>query len=68
MEQSKVEVRAPLEPRYWVQPSGNPVTRPLLMVLLNDLQRVYVRGSYGASPASQARLENLFLEDTEVRF
>ena len=37
-----------------------------LMVALNSLQTIYVRGSYGPSPQSQARLQAVKLETTQV--
>jgi hypothetical protein len=37
------------------------------MVALHNLQTIYVRGSYGPSPQSQARLQTVKLETTQVR-
>jgi hypothetical protein len=36
------------------------------MVALHNLQTIYVRGSYGPSPQSQARLQTVKLETTQV--
>merc|ERR1712106_227086 len=48
------EMKAPLEPRYWVTPTGNPVDREKLMMVLNNLEHVNVKGSYGPDSGSEA--------------
>jgi hypothetical protein len=46
--------------------SHSPPSVSQLMVALNSLQTIYVRGSYGPSPQSQARLQAVTLETTQV--
>lgn len=55
----------PLEPYYWVLPSGAAVDRAKLMVALNNLQGVYVRASYGVDANAQARLSGVSLDAAE---
>merc|ERR1719354_611702 len=55
-------MKVPLEPRYWVTPSGNQISRNQLMVRLNNMQRVFIRGSYASDGSQQTRLENVNLE------
>ncbi len=45
----------PLEPYYWVLPSGAAIDRSTLMVVLNNLQGLYIRASYALDNDAQAR-------------
>ena len=63
--QYEVDMVARLEPRYWVTPTGNAVDRKKLMVILNSLDNVYIKGSYGNKSTSFARLERVELDSAE---
>ena len=54
-----INFSAPFEPYYWVTPSGAEVDRTKLMVVLNNLQGIYIRSNYGLDRAAQARLIKL---------
>ena len=56
------DIEVPMDPYYWVLPSGAPVDRPKLMVVLNNLEGVYVRASYGMDRDGQARLSDVSLD------
>ena len=56
------EIRAVLEPRYWVTPTGNKVERDTLMVVLNSLDSLYIKGSYGSQSTSFVRLTEVALD------
>ena len=62
-------MKAPLEPRYWVTSTGNPVERDKLMMVLNNLEYVNVKGSYGpdsgAEATSYAQLTQVEMESSE---
>lgn len=56
-------LEARLEPRYWVTEGRNPVTRDKLMVVLDTLQAVYIKGSFGPDTGSSlARLEGVMMD------
>jgi len=63
------QMKAPLEPRYWVTPTGNPVERDKLMMVLNNLEHINVKGSYGsdsgAEAASFAQLKQVEMDSSE---
>ena len=63
--QYEVAMVAKLEPRYWVTASGNPVEREKLMVILNSLDNVYIKGSYGTSSTSFARLSTVEMDSAQ---
>ena len=56
------QVSASLEPRNWVTPTGNPVERDKMMVILDRLEHVYIKGSYGSSKSSFSRLSSVSLD------
>ena len=56
------QLSAILEPRYWVTPTGNPVERDKMMVILEGLEHVYIKGSYGSSKSSFSRLSSVSLD------
>ena len=56
------QLTASLEPRYWVTPTGNPVERDKMMVILDGLEHVYIKGSYGSSKSSFSRLSSVSLD------
>ena len=58
----EADIVAKLEPRYWFTPTGNRVERDKLMVILNSLQNVYIKGSYGSSTSSYARLTEVTMD------
>ena len=45
----------PLEEYYWVLPSGAPIDRSKLMVVLNNLKGLYIRANYGLDQNGQSR-------------
>ena len=45
----------PLEPYYWVLPSGAPIDRAKLMVVLNNLEGLYIRANYALDSDAQTR-------------
>lgn len=47
--------QVPLEPYYWVLPSGSGIDRSKLMVVLNNLDGIYIRANYALDPNGQAR-------------
>ena len=51
-----LNVSAPIDPYYWVLPSGAPIDRSKMMVVLNNLKGVYIKASYGVDKDGQARL------------
>ncbi len=51
----RTQMRVPLEPHFWVLPTGSPVDRNKLMMALKDVQGIYIRASYGTDPNAQAR-------------
>ena len=53
---------ASLDPLYWVTPTGNPVERDKMMVILDGLEHVYIKGSYGSSKSSFSRLSSVSLD------
>ena len=53
---------APLDPYYWVLPSGAPIEREKLMVVLTDLTGIYIRASYGLDSDGQSRLSKVALD------
>ncbi|TRY60964.1 hypothetical protein TCAL_05712 [Tigriopus californicus] len=55
----------PLEPYYWVLPSGSGIDRSKLMVVLNNLDGIYIRANYALDPNGQARLSGVILESAE---
>ena len=61
--QHTAEIEARLEPKFWVTPTGNKVDRVKLMVILNSLENIYIKGSYGSlSTISFARLTEVSLD------
>ena len=65
--QYTAEIEARLEPRFWVTPTGNKVERDKLMVILNSLENIYIKGSYGSQATSFARLTEVSMDSaTEV--
>ena len=56
------ELTAGIDPRYWVTATGNPVERDKMMVVLNSLQHIYIKGSYGSSHSSFARLSTVSMD------
>ena len=61
----QTNVTAVFEPYYWVEPSGAPADRSDLMVVLNSLEGVYLRASYGTDQDGQARLTGVVMESAE---
>ena len=61
----QTNVTAVLEPYYWVQPSGAPAERKDLMVVLNNLEGVYLRASYGTDYDGQVRLSGVVMDSAE---
>ena len=62
---SQTNVTAVFEPYYWVQPSGAPAERKDLMVVLNSLEGVYLRASYGTDSDGQVRLSGVVMDSAE---
>ena len=56
------QLSAVLEPRYWVTATGNPVERDKMMVILNSLEHIYIKGSYGSSHSSFSRLSSVSVD------
>lgn len=54
-----MERTVPFEPYYWVLPSGAPIDRAKLMVVLNNLKGMYIKASYVLDGNAQARYEDL---------
>jgi hypothetical protein len=50
-----LNVSSPIDPYYWVLPSGAPIDRSKMMVVLNNLKGVYIKASYGLDKDGQAR-------------
>ena len=57
-----INISAPFDPYYWVLPSGAPIDRPKLMVVLTNLEGVYLKASYGLDADGQARLSKVTLD------
>ncbi len=56
-----LNVSAPIDPYYWVLPSGAPIDRSKMMVVLNNLKGVYIKASYGLDKDGQARYNTFTL-------
>ena len=46
-------------------PTGNKVERDKLMVILNSLENIYIKGSYGSQSTSFARLTEVSLDSAK---
>ena len=57
-----INVTAPIDPYYWVQPSGAPIDRPKLMVLLTNVEGIYIKASYGLDSDGASRLSKVSLD------
>ena len=57
-----IEMYAPFDPYLWVTPSGAPIDRSKLMVVLTNLEGIYIRASYGLDADGQARLSEVALD------
>ena len=60
-----INISAPIDPDYWRLPSGNTIDRPKMMVVLTNLEGVYIRASYGTDPNGQARLSEVALDSAK---
>ena len=57
----------PVDPYNWYFPSGEQIERKDLMVVLTNLDGIYIKASYGIEVDGQARLSNVKLDSaTEV--
>ena len=62
-----VNISAPIDPYNWYFPSGEQIERKDLMVVLTNLDGIYIKASYGIEVDGQARLSNVKLDSaTEV--
>ena len=61
----ETQLSVSLDPLYWVTPTGNPVERDKMMVILDGLEHVYIKGSYGSSKSSFSRLSSVSLDSAE---
>ena len=52
----------PFEENYWVKPSGAYIERKDLMVVLTNLEGLYIRASYGVDNYGQARISKVSLD------
>ena len=52
----------PFDPYLWVTPSGAQIDRSKLMVVLTNLEGLYIRASYGLDYDGQARLSKVALD------
>ena len=50
-----LEREVPIDPYYWVLPSGAQIDRIKLMVVLNNLEAVLIRANYGLDRNGQIR-------------
>ena len=57
-----LNMSVPFDPYYWVTPSGAPIDRPKLMVVLTNLEGIYLKASYGLDLDGQSRLSNVALD------
>ena len=57
-----MNISAPMDPYYWVLPSGAKIERHKLMVALANLEGIYIRASYGLDTDGQARLSQVALD------
>ena len=57
-----INISAPIDPAYWTKPSGAPIEREQLMVVLTNIQGLYIRASYGPDPSGSARLSKVALD------
>jgi hypothetical protein len=57
-----VNMSVPIDPYYWVLPSGAPIDRPKLMVVLTNLEAIYIKATYGIDADGQARISNVGLD------
>ena len=55
------EISVSLESQHWLETSGTPVDRTKLMVVLNNLEGVFIRGSYSDKTDGYARLSDVNL-------
>ena len=58
-----IDITAPIDPYYWVLPSGAPIDRPKLMVVLTDVKGIYIKASYGLDYDGASRYRNQLKAD-----
>ena len=57
-----INISAPFDPYYWVRTSGDAIERKDLMLVLTNLEGMYIRASYGVDSDGQARLSKVSLD------
>lgn len=57
-------VEVDLSPAKWMLPDSSVVTRPQMMLVLNDLMGIFIKASYFAE-SSAAKLENVVLDSAK---